>query len=349
MFLKNAWYCAGWDEDLTMGREALQERRIVGQSLLLYRKMDGGVVAMDDRCCHRAAPLSLGRKEGDAVRCMYHGMKFGPDGKCIEIPGTTQIPPTACVRTYPVVEKDNMIWIWMGSPDKADPALICDSIGPSDSNWKLKINRMRIDTDYRLEIANLADLSHVSWVHNATFGGTTDWAYIRPEHKLVDRGIDTQYCVRNVPAPAFAKHLFPDDARFDIQVHVRMSVPCNFILRFAVHEAGTATHGPTNGKIILDTFSAQAVTPRDADSIDYYYSWGTSNETYFPGITDLMQEANIRAFMEDKAMLEAQTQRMRETSHLPLVDIVHDAGPGRMLWVLDKMLAEEAALDHQPN
>jgi vanillate O-demethylase monooxygenase subunit len=50
------------------------------------------VVALDDRCCHRAAPLSMGRVEGDDIRCMYHGMKFSADGKCIQIPGQEVIP-----------------------------------------------------------------------------------------------------------------------------------------------------------------------------------------------------------------------------------------------------------------
>jgi len=48
--------------------------------------------SLKDRCCHRGAPLSLGRLEGDCVRCMYHGLKFDPAGKCIQIPGQDNIP-----------------------------------------------------------------------------------------------------------------------------------------------------------------------------------------------------------------------------------------------------------------
>ena len=296
---------------------------------------------MEDRCCHRAAPLSLGRKEGDAIRCMYHGLKFGPDGRCIEVPGMVKVPPNACVRTYPVVEKSNWLWIWMGDPEKADTSLICDAIGPGDPNWKIKASQIRINTDYRLEIANLADLSHVTWVHSNTFGGNDAWSNIRPDHKVLERGLETSYVMRRVPAPIFAKHLFPVDALFDLQVCVQMSVPCNFLLRFAVFEAAPEESGQITGRLILDTFSAQAVTPRDEGSVDYYFSWGASNETYFPGITDLMQEANVKAFYEDKRILEAQTIRYRETKDRPLVDISHDAGPGKMLWVLDRLLKQE--------
>jgi len=106
MFVRNCWYCAGWDYHLTQGKNSLLARRIANEPLVLYRKPDGAVVAMEDRCCHRQAPLHLGQKEGDALRCMYHGMKFGPDGICIEIPGQEKIPQQARVRTFPVVERD---------------------------------------------------------------------------------------------------------------------------------------------------------------------------------------------------------------------------------------------------
>lgn len=347
MFLKNAWYCAGWDHDLSLGQQGLLAKRIAGQSLVLYRKPDGTAVALEDRCIHRHAPLSLGRKEGDGVRCLYHGMRFGPDGRCTEVPGMQRIPEQAVVRAFPVVERDNWVWVWMGAPEQADPALIEPAVGPSDTGWHLKTGHVRIDSNYRLEIANLADLSHVSWVHGITFGGSEHWSHIRPRHRVTPRGIETDYCVRGTPAPYFARHLFPEEARFDIQVHVKMSVPCNFILSFRVHEAGTATEGPTNGRLVLDTFSGQAITPRDEGSLDYYYSWGCSRATDLPGVTHLMHEANNAAFLEDKAMLEGQYRRLRERPDAPQVDIVHDAGPGKMLWVLDRLLREEAQAAQQ--
>ena len=69
-------------------------------------------------------PLSLGRLEGDTLRCGYHGLRFDARGRCVEIPGQTQIPPDAAIRAYPLVERFNWVWIWMGDPKRADPALI---------------------------------------------------------------------------------------------------------------------------------------------------------------------------------------------------------------------------------
>ena len=62
MFVKNAWYCAGWDYNVSLGRDAIVPRRIAGERLVLFRTPDGRVVAFEDRCPHRQAALSLGRK-----------------------------------------------------------------------------------------------------------------------------------------------------------------------------------------------------------------------------------------------------------------------------------------------
>ena len=78
MWVRNTWYVAAWSHEVA-GDQVLA-RTIMNEPLVLYRAGSGSVVAMEDRCCHRLAPLSLGRREGDDLRCMYHGMKFGPDG-----------------------------------------------------------------------------------------------------------------------------------------------------------------------------------------------------------------------------------------------------------------------------
>ncbi|MGE4336519.1 MAG: Rieske 2Fe-2S domain-containing protein, partial [Pigmentiphaga sp.] len=108
MFVKNTWYVAGWGHEIVNG--ALLSRKLLNETILFYRKEDGTVAALDDRCCHRLAPLSLGRQEGDCIRCMYHGLKFGADGQCVEAPGLPRIPSKAKVRSYPVVEKNRWIW-----------------------------------------------------------------------------------------------------------------------------------------------------------------------------------------------------------------------------------------------
>lgn len=347
MFVKNAWYCAGWDHELTQAKDSLLTRKIAGEHLMLYRKLNGSVVAMEDRCPHRQAPLSLGRKEGDTLRCMYHGMRFEPSGRCVEIPGQTTIPERACVRALPVIEKDNWIWVWMGDPAKADSKLIPFSVGPSEPNWNIKTSKMHVKTNYRNEIANLADLSHITWVHESTVGGSRKYTEAVPRFELTPRGLNTYYWVRSIPPAAAAKHLFPDDALFDICFDIRHSIPCTWIMNYRMFTAGTATEGESNGKLVLDTWTSQSVTPRDAESVDYYYAWGASRETNAPGLSEMLRDSLDVAFREDAAFLEGQQQRMAHKPNFKMIDLALDAGPGKILWVLDKLLKEEAAAEQQ--
>ena len=97
MFVRNCWYVAAWASEITRAPLA---RMFLGEPVLLYRREDGTAVALEDRCCHRNVPLSLGRITGDAVRCGYHGMTFGPDGvPAMSIAGRRPMP--SCRRTAP--------------------------------------------------------------------------------------------------------------------------------------------------------------------------------------------------------------------------------------------------------
>jgi len=76
-YLRNAWYMAGWSDEVGT---ALLRRRLLGEPILLFRKEDGTAAALTDRCPHRFAPLSAGTRDGDTVRCAYHGLAFDAAG-----------------------------------------------------------------------------------------------------------------------------------------------------------------------------------------------------------------------------------------------------------------------------
>ncbi len=86
---RNAWYVAAWDGEVGTAPLA---RTLLNVPVMLYRKLDGTPIAMRDACPHRMLPLSMGIKQGDSIRCRYHGLKLGPDGCAEEMP----------IRTDPV-------------------------------------------------------------------------------------------------------------------------------------------------------------------------------------------------------------------------------------------------------
>ena len=79
-FVRNAWYVAMWGDDLA--REQVVGRTILNEAVALFRKADGSVAALADRCAHRFAPLHMGKVvAGDRVQCAYHGLEFDGAGR----------------------------------------------------------------------------------------------------------------------------------------------------------------------------------------------------------------------------------------------------------------------------
>ena len=133
MYVRNAWYVAAWDHEIT---RTMKRRIILDEPVVLFRKDDGTAVALEDRCCHRQAPLSMGKLIGNVVKCPYHGLEFDATGKCVKVPSQDMVPASARVRSYPVVERNHWVWVWMGERAKADPALIEDFHWMDDPGWR---------------------------------------------------------------------------------------------------------------------------------------------------------------------------------------------------------------------
>jgi vanillate O-demethylase monooxygenase subunit len=247
IFLKSCWYVAAWDHELIDGTKLA--RTILEQPIVLYRGESGRVVAMDDRCCHRGAPLSMGRIEGDCIRCMYHGMKFEPSGRCIQIPGQDVIPAKLGVRGYPVVARDHLVWIWMGDPAKADSALIVDYPPLHDPGWKGMPAYMHYDANWLLIVDNLSDFAHLAFVHTKTLGGSEEYAYqTRPLNiaRLPDGFRVERWHMNSDPPPFHRKVISDKSAKVDRRNIGHMLVPGIFFLEsmFAPAGTGDAAHDP---------------------------------------------------------------------------------------------------------
>jgi vanillate O-demethylase monooxygenase subunit len=109
----NAWVRTARSDELT----ALGPLKVapVGHAIVLYRKASGEPVALEDSCPHRWAPLSDGHIEGDNIVCPYHGFKFCPRGHLVTTGGKPNTPGVLSAKVYPVMERDEAIWIWAGN------------------------------------------------------------------------------------------------------------------------------------------------------------------------------------------------------------------------------------------
>lgn len=171
-FPLNQWYVAARSPEI--GREPL-ERTICSEPLVFYRTEAGDPVVMQGRCPHRFYPLAKSPLVGDAIQCGYHGMTFGPDGRCIDIPTQEKIPEKCRTRVYPAIERWQWIWVWMGDPALADSATIPQPAYFSDQNWETTpAKTLHIKARYQLVLDNLFDLSHLGYIHQSLVGDVSD-------------------------------------------------------------------------------------------------------------------------------------------------------------------------------
>jgi len=161
-YLRNAWYAAANGDEL---KAAPLSRVLLGEPLVFYRTETGAVVALQDRCPHRFAPLSMGKIRGDQLECPYHGLRFDRTGACSHNPHGT-IPAKATVRSYPTLERFGYIWFWPGNPEQADSALLPDFPFMRDAeHFTVAGGYLHVKANYELIVDNLLDLSHALFVH----------------------------------------------------------------------------------------------------------------------------------------------------------------------------------------
>ena len=310
---------------------------------MLYRTTAGEIVALEDRCCHRFAPLSMGRLEGDELRCMYHGLKFAPDGRCTEIPGQKLIPQSARVRRYPAVLRGGWLWIWMGDAAAADPATTPPSLALDDPRYRLQAGAIDYAAHYLLIDDNLLDLSHLSFAHEKTLGlDMPQWADERPAMLPLERGLRVQRWLRNHPPRGFMRKL---GERVDVWNSYDFLFPGIFLQRTDFHPAGTAERcdgrEPT-APPLFHRIDEQAVTPVGTRASRYFFAAGARAADIDPDRVGRLFAVTEAAFHEDKALIEAQQGLIDRDPSRHMLPTSLDAGPTRFRRLVDDLLAAES-------
>ncbi len=337
MFLKNVWYVAAFDHEFD---QPFVARRLLDVPVVMFRAGDGTLAALEDLCPHRLLPLSCGKRVEDQMQCGYHGMRFDAQGRCTDVPGQGNIPAAAHVRSFPLVLRHGLAWIWMGAPELADAALIPDLHLNDDPGWAASRGYHHIQADYRLLNDNLLDLSHETYVHQHTIGNeeeesianypvevsVTDDSLVRVHREMPD--ID--------PPPFFKMILQHDGAinRWQSAVHL---APCINITVVGIHPIGTDRTSAALGH------AQHLLTPETTDSTHYFWSFVRNYRVDDPALSDTLGEAIRRTFDEDKAILEIQQRQARALNRpLPAVAIKLDEGPIRARRLLERRLQAES-------
>jgi phenylpropionate dioxygenase-like ring-hydroxylating dioxygenase large terminal subunit len=337
-YVRNAWYVASWAEDIVPGKP--QDVMILDEPIVIWRDEEGGVHALEDRCVHRLAPLSLGRCEGSNLRCMYHGFLFNTDGQVVGIPGQEEIPSIARVKRYHVVEQDTWIWVWMGQADLADENLIPRVYGIDDPDWVLRYGKLDYAAEARLINDNLTDFSHLAFVHAESFAANEDFASAHTTVTPIDRGVRIQRWAENQPPVGVADS--PD--RLDVYLTYDYLVPGILRLTTKVFPVGTIKRighvEPPADLECLHMYSAQAVTPTGKKSTRYFFSNGSRAPADIQQV-DFLWEITLKAFAEDNVMIEGQQRIIDLDPDRRIMPAPGDKGTVLYNRLVDRLVREE--------
>ena len=335
MFVKNAWYVAGWSHEI--GRTPL-ERWITNEPVVLYRTEGGRAVALEDRCAHRRAPLSKGKLMGDTIQCGYHSMTFDCEGNCVRLPGQAVIPKAAKVRNYPLVERFGWAWIWMGDPSLADPSLIPNFFWLDHPEWKPVGGTIHCESNYFLLIDNLLDLSHETFLHASTIGNAAV-AEAASETEAGDVTVRVRRRMPNCPPPPLFKKARNFSGNIDRSQVIDFTPPCYAVVDARAVPAGTNdTHNGIEWRVI------NALVPEYEGTTHYF--WAVSRHFAIDNreLDEIMHKAVVHTFSEDIAMTEAQQKRMARPSADPKhVTIKADAAPIAARKIVSRLLHGETA------
>lgn len=195
--IKDCWYVAALTHEVS--REVIS-RQLLGVDIALYRTLAGKAVAVRNRCPHRSFPLSKGRLEGDVLVCGYHGMAFNDAGHCVRMPALPIVPTHADVRSFPVVERGPLVWIWPGHPDRADESLIPDTHWLDSPQWKTVSGFFPIQADYVSMHENLLDQTHFPFLHPGAIG-TPEYARSKLDARMDGDSVVIDRALLRSPPP----------------------------------------------------------------------------------------------------------------------------------------------------
>lgn len=337
-FLMKCWYVAALSSEVD--GERLFRRKILGKSVLLFRTADRSVAALHDRCPHRFAPLSLGKRCGDEIACPYHALRFNAQGQCTHNPhGKGHIPAAVKVDAFVVEERHGFIWIWM-DPSEPDLSVLPDYSPLDDGHSNaLAYTCMHLPVNYELIIDNVMDLSHIDHVHGEIITTRGKLSPIVPQVRESGNSISARWEWSQQPAMMiFAPFLPRPEEEANQYFDITWSAPANIQLTVA------AVQDSTSFDDAINQYDLHTCTPEDIFSTHYFFAT-RRNHAVEDAEYNAAKIAGMHAAFEDEdgPLVKAVQDEMgdREFFSLKPALMTNDVAPVKVRRLLDRMIKAE--------
>ncbi|NDZ16634.1 vanillate O-demethylase oxygenase [Variovorax sp. WS11] len=331
----NAWYPLAWSRDI--GREIVA-RRVLEEDLAVYRTEEGAVAALEDACPHRLAPLTIGRLQGNAIQCGYHGLTFDCSGRCVHAPGMPRVPESFRVRSYPTAESMGMVWVWMGDADKADRSQVFRLPQYDDPAYSVvEGDALLVQANYLSLADNLCDPTHVVYVHQTTLA-SAGREETRVQHERQGNTVVTWRWVIDGPLIPIFEGLKNFEGNVDRWHYYHYHAPSIAVIDFGSARTGTgAPEG--NRDDCIQMYACHFITPVDQRSCIQHWLC-LKNSPADPVIDERLRNNLRMAFQEDKRMLEAIQRNEDKPRQWHRINLGLDGSSIKMRRIVEEMAAE---------
>ena len=102
------WHCLGLSTTFTDEPSAITA---FGTRIVVFRDSAGQAIVLEAICPHMGGDLTMGKVDGDVVRCPYHDWGWGAEGMCLDIPYAKKIPKKV-PKSAPPIKLPNMAGGW---------------------------------------------------------------------------------------------------------------------------------------------------------------------------------------------------------------------------------------------
>ncbi len=165
------WFQIAWSDEIAVGD--VHRAHYFGQEMVAWRAQSGRLTVMDAYCEHLGAHLGFGgHVEGEVIECAFHGWQWSHDGRNVCIPYEKRPNRGRRMRTYPVVERNESVYIWH-DVDGREPlfdvpdvfASFEDGSSLADYYPRQSLYQPGLELHPQYVLENGVDVAHFKFVH----------------------------------------------------------------------------------------------------------------------------------------------------------------------------------------
>ena len=317
--LRNLWHpvMPSWQ----VGNAPIGITRL-GEQIAVWRDNAGEVHAIEDRCPHRGARLSLGWNLGDRLACWYHGIQIDASGVVQSVPAVNNCPMEGkkCVKSYPVQERAGAIFLWFGIDPDAEPTPLVLPEQLAGDEWSQFLCMANWKVNYRYAIDNVMDPMHGAYLHATS-------------HSMAEGDRQAEMRVRKTPNGLIFEKTNQQGVNFD---WVEMADTGGMWLRLSIPYR--KRFGP-GGSFFIVGFA----TPVDDKHCQVYF-WrcrkveGWQRNAWRFMYRNRLEGLHWAVLEQDQTVLETMPGAAREREFL----YDHDIGMARVRRILESRAKEQA-------